>query len=490
MTSLHTAGAFTAAHPDLANAAGVPAQLANEKYVESLARILYYWGYPAVDTFGRTSGWQLMNEPGATMGLFPGAPKNRMGYLDDYMPPPQRKVVTPNNDTIYGVGFADLTDDAVVIQTPSEVPKGHYWTIQIVDLFTTVTHQLGSASGTPGGKLLLVGPNWTGEKPADFIEVLHSPTNLAGVFGRSFAAHNPEAKARARGVLNQIGMVPLSQDKPGPLTFDCEASARNKVFPPGLTAEMVAADPDLLRTRPVNVRAFWDDLKEALDFNPVVGADDAPMAQQARTLLALREADPGWKALLDRVALEADAELHDSAKYHQVGVDTGNGWQRQENGGVWGTDWFGRAQAAVVYIFVNDYHEAMYFIRGTDVENAFLYGRYHYTMTFPKGALPPVDRDRGGFWSLTMYDQDYYMLPTSPNGRHNIGTVNLDADELRFGADGSLTLHLSHATPEEEAAQANWLPGPEGQFALIVRAYVPTQSLLDGTYKLPNVQRA
>ena len=484
------AKAFTPAHPDLANAAGVPAQLANQKYVESLARIVYYWGYPAVDTFGRTSGWQLMKEPGATLGLFPGAPRNRMGYLDDYMPPPQRKVVTPNNDTIYGVGFADLVDDSVVIQTPTDVPKGHYWTIQIVDLFTTVTHQLGSASGTPGGKLLLVGPNWNGETPADFIDVLHSPTNLAGVFGRSFAAHTPEAKARARAVLNQIGMVPLSQDKPGRLSFDCEASARNKVFPPGLTAEIVAADPDLLRTRPVNVKTFWDDLKEALDFNLVVGADDAPLAEQARTLLALRDADPGWKAVLDRVALEADAELHDSAKYHQVGVDTGNGWQRQENGGVWGTDWFGRAQAAVVYIFVNDYHEAMYFIRGTDAENAFLYGRYGYTMTFAKGALPPVDRDRGGFWSLTMYDQDYYMLATSPNGRHNIGTVNLDADELRFAADGSLTLHLSHQAPEDEVAQSNWLPAPEGQFALIIRAYVPTQPLLDGTYKLPNVQRA
>ncbi|HZN81721.1 MAG TPA: hypothetical protein VFC01_18855 [Mycobacterium sp.] len=30
---------FTPSHPDLANAAGVPARLANEKYVESLARI-------------------------------------------------------------------------------------------------------------------------------------------------------------------------------------------------------------------------------------------------------------------------------------------------------------------------------------------------------------------------------------------------------------------------------------------------------------------
>ena len=92
------------------------------------------------------------------MGLFPGAPKNRMGYLDDYMPASQRKVVTPNNDTIYGAGFADLADESVVIQTPTEVPEGHYWTIQIVDLFTNVRHQLGSASGTPGGKLLLVGP--------------------------------------------------------------------------------------------------------------------------------------------------------------------------------------------------------------------------------------------------------------------------------------------------------------------------------------------
>ena len=489
MTPRVTRCAFAPAHPDLANAAGVPAQLANEKYVESLARISYYWGYPAVDTFGRTSAWQLMKEPGATMGLFPGAPKNRMGYLDDYMPPSQRKVVTPNNDTIYGAGFADLTNDSVVIQTPTEVPAGHYWTIQIVDLFTTVTHQLGSASATPGGKLLLVGPDWKGEKPAGFIDVLHSPTNLAGVFGRSFAAHTPEAKARARDVLNQIGMVPLSQNMPGRLTFDCEASARNKVFPPGLSAQMVAADPDLLRTRPVDVTTFWDDLEEALDFNPVVGADDIAMAEQARTLLALREADPVWRALLDHVALEADAELHDSATYYQVGVDTGNGWQRQENGGLWGTDWFGRAQAAVIYIFVNDFHEAMYFIRGTDADTALLYGRYNYTMTFPKGALPPVDRDRGGFWSLTMYDQDYFMPATSPNGRHNIGTVNLDAEELKFAPDGSLTLHLSHEPPADQVAQANWLPAPEGQFALIVRAYVPTQPLLDGTYKLPNVQR-
>jgi hypothetical protein len=141
------------------------------------------------------------------------------------------------------------------------------------------------------------------------------------------------------------------------------------------------------------------------------------------------------------------------------------------------------------YILVNDYHEAIYFIRGTDAKGALLNSRHDYTITFPKDGLPPVDRLRGGFWSLTMYDRDYFMLPKPANGRTNIGTVSLDANELKFNDDGSLTLYLSHDEPADPIAKANWLPTPEGQFALIVRAYVPTQPILDGAYKLPNVER-
>jgi hypothetical protein len=252
---------------------------------------------------------------------------------------------------------------------------------------------------------------------------------------------------------------------------------------------MLAADPDLLRVRPVHGETFWCDLEKALNANPKVGPNDAAMADQARTLLSLRRSDPRWKALLDRAAVTADAELYEGARYDQVGVDAGNGWQRQENGGAWGGDWYGRALAAVIYIYVNDYHEATYLIRGTDAEGALLHGRYRYTMRFEKGQLPPVDSARGGFWSLTMYDRDYYMMPTSPNGRHNIGTINLDANELKFAEDGSLTLVLSHSEPEDEASKANWLPAPGDQFALLLRAYVPTEPILNGSYKLPDVQR-
>jgi hypothetical protein len=152
-----------------------------------------------------------------------------------------------------------------------------------------------------------------------------------------------------------------------------------------------------------------------------------------------------------------DSSLHASSRYEQVGVDAGNGWQRQENGVVWGSDWFGRAQAAVIYIMVNDHREAIYFIRGTDAKGALLEGRNTYTMTFAKDALPPMDRSRVGFWSLTMYDKDYFMLAKSPNGRTNIGTVSLDANELKFAADGHHNLACAasrHGRPRQLVAHA------------------------------------
>jgi hypothetical protein len=212
----YTTRAFTPAHADLARSAGVPAQLANEEYIEGLARLVYYWGYPAVDVMTRTSQWETMKQgPGAVLGVFPGGPVNTGGCLSDYMAPSQRMVVTPNNDTIYMSGFTDLGREPAVIQTPATVPAQHYWTIQIADVFTNVIHQIGSAAGTPGGKYLLVGPDWKGQKPAEFVDVLRMPTNIGWVAGRSFAAHTAEAKAQAVTVLDQMRIFPLSQNGPG-----------------------------------------------------------------------------------------------------------------------------------------------------------------------------------------------------------------------------------------------------------------------------------
>ena len=100
----------------------------------------------------------------------------------------------------------------------------------------------------------------------------------------------------------------------------------------------------------------------------------------------------------------------------------------------------------------------------------------------PHGALPPVE----AFWSLTMYDSRDYMLVDNPIGRYAIGDRT---PALRHDADGGLTLHIQHARPEGEAAHANWLPAPAGDFYLCLRAYVPREEMLDGRYALPALVR-
>ena len=94
-----------------------------------------------------------------------------------------------------------------------------------------------------------------------------------------------------------------------------------------------------------------------------------------------------------------------------------------------------------------------------------------YTVTFPKGQVPPVK----GFWSLTLYNDLKFFHP-NPLNRFSLGTKN---KTLKYAADGSLTLYLGAKSPGQEN-EANWLPAPAGPFSLILRLYWPEASVLEG----------
>ena len=115
---------------------------------------------------------------------------------------------------------------------------------------------------------------------------------------------------------------------------------------------------------------LWDDLGRTLDVNPVVGPADAAMADQARPC------SPG--ARWTRRGGPARPRGARPTPTCMPPPTTPGGGRRRERlaapggAGAWGTDWFGRAQAAVIYIYVNDYREALYFVRGTDAAGALL----------------------------------------------------------------------------------------------------------------------
>ena len=108
-------------------------------------------------------------------------------------------------------------------------------------------------------------------------------------------------------------------------------------------------------------------------------------------------------------------------------------------------------------------------------------GKKKYVMHFPNGQLPPVD----GFWSLTMYDKNYFFVQ-NPINRQSISA----RQNLRSNANGSVDLYIQSESPGADK-ESNWLPAPPDKFILMMRLYWPKEtppSIIDGTWRIPEVK--
>jgi len=99
-----------------------------------------------------------------------------------------------------------------------------------------------------------------------------------------------------------------------------------------------------------------------------------------------------------------------------------------------------------------------------------------------KDGIPPVH----GFWSLSIYNEHHFFV-ANPINRFSVGTKNKD---LKYNADGSLTIYVQSEEPNDAVQRANWLPAPQGDFSLYVRAYWPKPAVTDGTWTPPAVEKA
>ncbi len=94
-------------------------------------------------------------------------------------------------------------------------------------------------------------------------------------------------------------------------------------------------------------------------------------------------------------------------------------------------------------------------------------GKTAYTITVPKDV--PVD----GFWSVTIYNKDRFMVPNKYN------SYAFNSLTAKKNADGTTTLHLGG-----DPKAVNYLYIPK-DWVYIVRFYQPHQEILDGTWKFP-----
>jgi hypothetical protein len=139
-----------------------------------------------------------------------------------------------------------------------------------------------------------------------------------------------------------------------------------------------------------------------------------------------------------------------------------------------------RAACGIIFLGpINVPQEAMYWTTKVDGAGQKLSGAHDYILHFAPEGLPP----NNAFWSLTMADAHQRFVP-NPINRYSVS----DRSGLVQNADGSVDIHIQNTAPAGH--ESNWLPAPSGKFILWLRVYLPGQTVLDGTYKVPPVVEA
>jgi hypothetical protein len=438
-------------------------------YVQMVGQMAYLWGWPLVYVHNQRTALTNVPEAGLLAGVMPISPMNQVGMLTSYVDPGETFIADPNQDVVYGLGYLSLEKEPVVIQVPDFGDR--FWTLPIYDARTDQISQLGRQYETKPGFYMVVGPDWKGDTPTGIAGVVRSTTNFAVTMPRIFMNDTPEDHAAIQPALTQIQFYPLSQ-------FDGKMKTKDWSKLPSFPAP--AAKPATSVNPWVNPATFFDELPIVMKEVPPMPGEEALYKWIASVLDAAAK-DPEVLKELQAAGATADKELiAPMMQWKYNGQAAGNGWTSPANNGAFGTDYIHRTGAVLADPYDNKRNETMYFYTDTDSKLQQLVGQSSYTVTFPKGQLPPVK----GFWSLTMYNPKHFFYP-NPLKRYALGTKN---KSLQQNPDGSLTIYLGNKSPGKDK-ESNWLPAPPGNFSIWIRAYWADQAILDGTWQPPVVSR-
>jgi hypothetical protein len=430
----------------------------------------YVYGYSLITT--DVTRVQMSNVPKqegmqSPMGQFTNVPR--------YPPGNYRGVSAPNADTLYSLAWVDLAEP--VVFTHPDMGK-RFYLFEMVDLWMTIVKTPGSRpDGGKAATYLLTGPTFKGEVPKGMTQIAF-PTRFVTLLGRTYA-DGTEADYKAVHALQaKYSLVPLSSYGK---TFNFVAPP---VSDPGFS--MTAGPQDVILG--MDASTYFNRMAKLMCTDAPPASGDAPMLAKMATLgivpcqpFDISKLDPAVQSALKtlpQTGLKA-IEANKDSLGNKV-----NGWVITKGLGRYGTDYMKRAVVAAYGWPANLQDDAVYPYTEVDGKGQPLDGANKYTLTFPKGQLPPVD----GFWSITMYmiDKGWWFVP-NPLNKFTVSP----RDHLKTNPDGSTTLYFQTDSPGKDK-EANWLPAPKGPFIPMLRMYGPQQkapSILDGSWTPPAVQK-
>lgn len=467
--AMATLAGFAAAAACLA-AQPAAAQALSPAEARQIAEDAYIYGYSLITT--EVTRVQMSNVPKvegltAPMGQFINVPR--------YPPADYRGVSAPNADTLYSLAWLDLKEPQVFSHPDI---GSRFYLFEVTDLWMSDSEKSPSKRTASGkaANYLFTGPGWKGKVPAG---VKHFPvaTRYMVILGRTYADGTEQDYKAVNALQAQYKITPLSAwGKP-----------YTPVAAPVINPGYSMTDKPQTVILNMGTEGYFNLMARLMGEAAPAARGDAPMlARMAK--IGIVPGKPFEMAKLDPAIQAALKDIPQTAlKKIEAGKDSlgqkVNGWVVTKGLGTYGpSDYLKRAVVAAFGWPANQQKDAVYPYTEVDSTGQKLTGANKYTLTFPKGATPPVN----GFWSITMYmiDQGWWFVPNALN-KFTVSPRN----NPKPNADGSLTLYFQNESPGADK-EANWLPAPKGDFIPMLRMYWPkdkSPSIIDGTWKVPPV---
>ncbi|MFD7453029.1 DUF1254 domain-containing protein [Kitasatospora sp. NPDC059827] len=380
--------------------------------------------------------------------------------------PADTDAVTPDNDTLPSRAWLDLRAEPWVLSVPA---TDDYRALAVHELDTLPAGLIGSrTTGQDAGDFLVAGPDWQGEVPPGITGVIRTATRLVGVVGRTrLSGDTPADLTALRAVQEQYRLRPLHAYAGTP----APAPAPEPVWP--VWRDEVPEGVEFL--------TFLDFL---LGFFPPTDA--------------LPPAETALRGRLTDLGVDGRGEFEPAALPLEVRAELGRGIadgrarltravaELRDSAGLFGTreelggDFLRLAVAAELDPYGLPTEEVWYGRWAADSEgrrppNA---ADRDHLIRFAPDALPPARF----FWSVTVYALPGHRLVDNTLDRYSVGG---DTPGLVRDPDGGLTLYLQHKRPANADHSANWLPAPDGPFAVVLRIHGPEAAVLDGRWQPP-----
>ncbi len=283
-----------------------------EQEAQSIARDAYIYFYPLV-TMDVTRK-QLTNvEPGKGIG----APMNALFSFPAYPTADMRQVVRPNFDTLYTVGYLDLTKEPMAVSVPDT--GGRYYLLPMLDMWSDVFASPGwRTTGTQAGNFLITPRSWSGTVPAGFTQI-EAPTPYVWIIGRTKTDGPPDYDA-VHKIQAGYRITPLSEwgkptkpvegkidpgiDMKTPPKTQVDAMKGGDYF--AYAAELLKLQPPHLTDQPIIAQMKRIGIEPGKSFDigkvdPVVkkAVEAAPEAGQQLMAWKVPTTCPGRKLLVD-----------------------------------------------------------------------------------------------------------------------------------------------------------------------------------------------